>query len=526
MKRIRILSAIALGLALAGSVRYFCVALPAATAHAADKASAAAADWDQQAAARYLDSRETWWQGWDHAKRDHDTVCVSCHTQVPYALARPELFRALGEKQAPVPEETMVSNIAKRVRDWDEMQPFYSDAHSGPGKSVESRNAESVLNAVILAFSDARTGTSSDLGRMAFDHAWALQSKDGPTAGAWVWQNFHLTPWESPESEYYWAAMIAVAVGKEPDLYRQDTGVKDHVAALNDYLRGHYDAQPLFDKLVALWASHWFPDLLTTSQRDALLGVLYTLQRPDGGWSLADLGTWKRIDGTPVDTRPDGCATGLVVLILEEAADAGSHADARAEEHIEKGIAWLKANQDKSTGAWPAWSLNKNRDPNSPAGPFMSDAATGYAVMALEGWPTHIVYRNVQYGFCLTLPGSWKGYSVINEHWSGTPVSDAKRPIIEGPNLRIRNPNWTEEKPYEDIPIMVFTSAQWKLAGNEDYSFSAAPIGPGEIARNAKYVFALPARYDFDMAIGFREVDDLIHQQALQAPCGNGPQGR
>ena len=92
MKRIRILSAIALGLAMAGSVRYFCVALPAATAHAADKASAAAADWDQQAAARYLDSRETWWQGWDHAKRDHDTVCVSCHTQVPYALARPELF--------------------------------------------------------------------------------------------------------------------------------------------------------------------------------------------------------------------------------------------------------------------------------------------------------------------------------------------------------------------------------------------------------------------------------------------------
>ena len=54
-------------------------------------------------------------------------------------------------------------------------------------------------------------------------------------------------------------------------------------------------------------------------------------------------------------------------------------------EQVKRGIAWLKANQDKTTGAWPAWSLNKNRDPKSNAGPFMSDAATSYAVLALDG---------------------------------------------------------------------------------------------------------------------------------------------
>ena len=53
--------------------------------------------WNPQSAAVYLDEREVWWQKWPPAQMDHGTVCISCHTVVPYALVRPALRKRLSE---------------------------------------------------------------------------------------------------------------------------------------------------------------------------------------------------------------------------------------------------------------------------------------------------------------------------------------------------------------------------------------------------------------------------------------------
>ena len=131
--------------------------------------------WNRQTAAAYLDSREVWWQQWPRAQKDHGTLCISCHTNVPYAMARPALRRELNETKMADPEKIMIDSVEKRVSHWSEMIPFYSDAANGPGKTAEAHATEAVLNAIILASYDAHQDHLRSITRTAFDAAWALQ---------------------------------------------------------------------------------------------------------------------------------------------------------------------------------------------------------------------------------------------------------------------------------------------------------------------------------------------------------------
>jgi hypothetical protein len=368
-----------------------------AAAHpSADDAKAAAAQastWNKTAAAKYLDDRQAWWQDWPHAQKDHGTVCVSCHTQVPYALARPLLREPLGEHSISDPERAMLDSIITRVNLGNEAQTFYSDAEHGPGKTREARNAESVNNALILASYDAASSRASAIyrtepaihaaSRRAFAAMWALQEQTGPKAGAWIWQNFHFSPWEAPESEYWGAAMAAVAVGTAPDRYAYAPDIQPNLALLRNYLKREALSQPLVNRIALLWASSKLPGLMNNKEREALAQEILAKQHADGGWCLTDLGAneagqlaWKRHDATAFDERSDGYATGFTILALE---DSGLTSPA-----VKRGLAWLTENQNKTDGQWPAWSVNVKRDPTSDIGKFMSDAATGFSILALE----------------------------------------------------------------------------------------------------------------------------------------------
>lgn len=366
---------VALALAVSGMAEH-----PSADATANTKAVSAAQTWDKAAAAKYLDDREVWWQDWPHAQKDHGTICVSCHTQVPYALARPALRTQLGEQKLSDPERAMLDSIIKRVNLGNEAETFYSDAVHGPGKTHEARNAEAVNNVVILTSYDAATGHLQPVTRKALDFMWASQEQSGPKAGAWIWQNFHFSPWEAPESEYWGAAMAAIAVGNSPDNYRNDPKIQPNLTLLRDYLHREASNQPLVNRVMLLWASSKLPGLMTAQEREAVTKEVVAKQHADGGWCLTEFGqgTWKRHDNTPYDTRSDGYATGLTVLALE---DRGSRTNSPA---LKRGVAWLLANQSKTEGLWPAWSLNVQRDPTTGVGKFMSDAATSFSVLALE----------------------------------------------------------------------------------------------------------------------------------------------
>ena len=331
--------------------------------------------WDPKAAAKYLDARAEFWSTWPNASRDRGTFCISCHTTLPYAIARPVLRSLIDERAPSAAESKILNNLLTRARNWREVEPFYPDQTRGVPKTSESRAIEAVMNAVVLSRRDARAGHLSDDTRTALDVMWSLQMKTGPNNGAWTWLNFNYEPWESSNSPYFGASLAALAVGSAPDGYAASPEIQDRLRALRGYFDRQHASVSLLNQLMGLWASGAVRDLLTAAQQKATIDAALALRQADGGWSTSSLGTYQRVDKTPNDTDSDGFATALACLALQ----AAGVDDPR----IASGLDWLRRHQDPATGRWTASSLNKQRDPESEPAKFMSDAATAYAVLAL-----------------------------------------------------------------------------------------------------------------------------------------------
>lgn len=134
-----------------------------------------------------------------------------------------------------------------------------------------------------------------------------------------------------------------------------------------------------------------------------------------------------------------------------------------------------------------------------------------------------VVYFEKKYGFRFFLPKSWKGYSILVEEWTGRPVTEEAESKTQhpetGPEIIVRHPLWTDDHPRQDIPIMIFTHAQWKLIHNHELAVSAAPVPPCELSHNAQYVFGLPPRYNFAFETGYEEVGKILARNSSSSLC-------
>ncbi len=142
---------------------------------------------------------------------------------------------------------------------------------------------------------------------------------------------------------------------------------------------------------------------------------------------------------------------------------------------------------------------------------------TGTATTTTANPSTKVEYKNTDYGFTFDLPDTWKGYTIIEDEWEGNSLVVSTQGIVteHGPLISIRHPDWEYKSPRQDIPVMVFTLKQWNDLQTEKFHIGAAPINPSELGRNTKYVFALPARYNFAYQTGYEEVEQILQGKPL-----------
>ena len=301
--------------------------------------------YSERQAAHFLDRFALEWT--------RQNQCGTCHTNVPALMARP-LIRS-------VPGQAVSREIRSRMLDYaDELRRKFD----------ETTMSLLVPVASAVAINAAESGRALEPRvRELLDFIWTHQSEDG----SWIYPiRPYLVPFLERDRTYL-AMLAALAAGYVPGYFQERPDAQVHLENLKKFLREHAPAS-LHHQAVLLWASVRLGGLLEPQQQANIAAALLDHQNPDGGWTLAALGTWPRHDGAPNDPHAasDGYATGLATLVLcERGASANSPP-------IRQALTWLESNQRES-GRWFTRSLYSDGFKN-----YLSNMATAYAVMAIQ----------------------------------------------------------------------------------------------------------------------------------------------
>jgi hypothetical protein len=272
--------------------------------------------------------------------------------------------------------------VSLRVEHWAELDSprFRLMYDHEDRKKVESRGTEAVIDALVLARGDAARGrtTPSPATRTALRNLWSTQLTSESQAGSWDWLDFGLAPWEGPGARTFGASLAALAAGFAPGYLSGplDAEAARGVDLLREFLRARFPKESFYNRAWIIEASARFDGVLSKEQRREGAEQLLALQREDGGWALAPLGDFRRVDGTDQAEDSDGYATALVI----HCALGAGLPNTRAE--VAKGFDWLRSHQ-RADGSWPGRSVNKERDPSTFVGKLMTDAATALAAQTL-----------------------------------------------------------------------------------------------------------------------------------------------
>ena len=295
---------------------------------------------------------------WSSSRR-----CIACHTNGSYLQIRPALTRHFGP---PAPEA----------------REFYIEQLRSLQSREENKLKESTVPAQVIYLAAGLAEWDANVTKqLSPETSAALKLMLDIQLESGTWGT--LDCWPPFESDaYHEATVAAMAIGTAPGWLAQLTDEKQKAAVerLRNYLKTQ---KPLHDysRVLLLWASSRMPDLVTDSQRQEIVEMIFKQQRADGGWSLRTFATpeaWGagnragKLRGEPEFANPpsDGHQTGLAIIVLRAAG-----VDAK-DPRIQRGIEWIKVNQRES-GRWWTRSLNTDK------WHFITYSGTCYPLLAL-----------------------------------------------------------------------------------------------------------------------------------------------